>query len=74
MKERIVETLRRHPEGLTIHDISRLIGTHRHTTTRYLAELRGAGIIVHRPIGSAILHYLSAISQPTGVERKVEAA
>jgi len=58
LKERIVETLRQHPEGLTIQDISRLIGAHRHTATRYLAELKGAGIIQYRVIGPAILHYL----------------
>jgi len=58
LKERIVETLRQHPEGLTIQDISRLIGTHRHTTTRYLAELKGAEIIHCRIVGPAILHYL----------------
>ena len=74
LKERIVNVLRQHPEGLTTHDISQLIGTHRHTATRYLAELRGAGIVIHRPVGSAILHYLSEISQPANIERKVEAS
>ena len=58
MKEKIVNVLRQHPEGLTTQDISRLIGTHRHTATRYLAELKGAGIIHYRPVGSANLHYL----------------
>jgi predicted transcriptional regulator len=60
LKERIVNVLRQHPEGLTTQDISQLIGTHRHTATRYLAELKGAGITVHRPIGPAILHYLNS--------------
>jgi len=59
LKERIVSVLRQHPEGLTIQDISSLIGTHRHTATRYLAELKGAGIAIQRPIGPAILHYLN---------------
>jgi Fic family protein len=60
LKERIVETLRQHPEGLTTQDISRLIGTHRHTATRYLAELKGAEIIHCRTVGPATLHYLKS--------------
>lgn len=58
LKERIVSVLRQHPEGLTTHDISQLIGTHRHTATRYLAELKGAEIIHCRIVGPAVLHYL----------------
>ena len=60
LKERIVETLRQHPEGLTIQDISRIIGTHRHTATRYLAELKGAQTVHCRIVGPAILHYLKS--------------
>jgi len=64
LKERILEALRRHPEGLTIQDISKIIGTHRHTATRYLAELKGAEIVLCRPVGAATLHYLRSGYHP----------
>jgi len=58
-KERIEEALSKHPEGLSIAEISRLIGAHRHTITKYIHELIGAGVIYQRDLGTVKLHYIS---------------
>jgi hypothetical protein len=60
MKDVIIETLRKHPEGLTFKDISDLVGHHRHTITKYVYELIGAQVIVQRDIGAAKLCYLKS--------------
>ena len=57
-KERIVEVLRKHPEGLTTVDIAKLIGSHRHTVTKYIYQMVGEGAIYQRSIGAAKLCYL----------------
>lgn len=57
-RELIIRVLRKHPEGLTITAISELTKLHRHTVTKYLYELRGAGVINEREIGPAKLCYL----------------
>lgn len=59
IRERVVETLKKHPEGLTILDISKILGTNRNTVTKYIYELSGAGLIEHRKIGTAKLCFLS---------------
>lgn len=51
--ERIVDLLGAHPEGLPILDISKLLGAHRHTITKYVYELVGADIIQIREISTA---------------------
>ncbi|MEM7813799.1 MAG: DUF977 family protein [Candidatus Aenigmatarchaeota archaeon] len=71
LKERIIEALRQHPEGLTIQDISRIIGAHRHTATRYLAELKGAEMVLCRPVGPAVLHYLKQGARPAKMRAEV---
>lgn len=58
LKKKIIETVRRHPEGLTIQDLAGLLSAHRQTITKYILFLEGAGIIYRRRIGSATLHYL----------------
>ena len=58
LKKRILETLESHPEGLTIDSLSKMIGAHRQTITKYLFWLNGAGIIHRRRVGSATLNYL----------------
>ena len=58
IKEKLVEVLKVHPEGLTIEELSTEIGAHRQTITKYMLELKGGGIIVRRRLGSATLHYL----------------
>ena len=57
-RQEIIETLKKHPEGLTITAISDLTKLHRHTVTKYVYELRGAEIIYEREIGPARLCYL----------------
>lgn len=59
-KEKIEEALSKHTEGLSIAEISRLVGGHRHTVTKYIHELIGAGIIYQRDLGTVKLHYLAS--------------
>jgi predicted transcriptional regulator len=66
----IINILRKHPDGLTITSIAELAGMHRHTATKYVYELKGAGVINERDIGSAKLCYLrEGLSR--GEEKKV---
>lgn len=59
LKENIIEILRKHPEGLTVHDLSEMIGAHRQTITKYIIVLEDGGIIYRRRVGSATLHYIT---------------
>lgn len=54
----IINILRNNPDGLTLTSIAKLTGLHRHTATKYIYELKGAGIINERDVGSAKLCYL----------------
>ena len=58
LKDKILEILEVHPEGLTIESLSRIANIHRQTATKYLFWLNGAGIVYRRKVGSATLHYL----------------
>ena len=58
LKRQTLSILKTHPEGLTIRSLSEIIGVHRQTITKYILELKGAGIIHRRRVGSATLHYL----------------
>ncbi|MBS3090985.1 helix-turn-helix transcriptional regulator [Candidatus Pacearchaeota archaeon] len=58
-KERVLDLLRKDPDGLTIMEISQKIGVSRNTAAVVLAELRGAQLIRVREIGKAKLHYLN---------------
>ena len=60
IKKRIVTTVTKHPEGLTIQDLAKLLGLHRQTITKYILFLEGSGVIHRRRIGSATLHYLKS--------------
>ena len=57
-RRKIIEVLKKHPEGLTIQQISSMIGLSRLTTAKYLHELLGAEIITQRKVGRAKLCYL----------------
>ena len=57
-REKIIEVLRMHPEGLTLQRLSELIKMSRLTTTKYVHELIGAGIVYQRKVGVAKLCYL----------------
>jgi len=58
IKEKIIEILEKHLEGLTIQDLSEIIGVHRQTITKYILVLEALGIVYRRSVGSATLHYL----------------
>ena len=59
LKQKALDLLRHNPEGLTIADISKKLGAHRQTVTKYIFELKGANKIRIRTIGSASLVYLN---------------
>ena len=54
----IINILRKNPDGLTLTSIAQLTGLHRHTATKYVYELKGAGVINERDVGPAKLCYL----------------
>lgn len=56
-KELIIGLLKRHLEGLTVIEVSRLLKISRNTAAVYLAELKGEGKIWIRNIGMAKLNY-----------------
>jgi DNA-binding transcriptional ArsR family regulator len=58
LKRITLSILKKHPEGLTIRSLSEIIGVHRQTVTKYIMELKGAGMIHRRKVGPATLHYL----------------
>jgi len=58
VKERIIEILSKHPEGLTFTQIAVEVGMHRHTITKYIYELKGEGIILVRDLRTLKLCYL----------------
>ena len=58
LKKEAISILERHPEGLTIQDLSEMLGVHRQTVTKYILWLEGAKIVHRRRVGSATLHYL----------------
>ncbi|MBI4894401.1 MAG: hypothetical protein HY833_01550 [Candidatus Aenigmarchaeota archaeon] len=65
-REKILEVLSRNSGGLTILDVARHVGAHRHTVTKYIYELVGANIVTMRKISSAKVCYLTEPgSQPT---------
>ena len=64
-KERIEEVLSNHSEGLSIAEISRILGANRHTITKYIHELLGAGIVNQRDLGTVKLHYLAKDFPPS---------
>ena len=68
VKERIKKVLGKHPEGLHILGIARLVGAHRHTVTKYIHELMGAGAIYQRDFGTIKICYLSKNPQRKGEE------
>ncbi len=59
VKDKIIDLLMKYPEGLTTVDIAKALNVHRHTVTRYVYELVGAGIISQRKIGPAKLNYIN---------------
>ncbi len=56
-KEIVIEVLKKNTMGLTIVDISKLLKISRNTVAIVLAELKGEGVIIIRPVGKAKLNY-----------------
>ena len=59
IRDSVIEILRKNPNGLTILDISKMLGINRNTITKYVYELSGAEMITYRKIGPAKLLTLS---------------
>jgi len=57
VKERIEQALAEHTLGLSILEISRIIGVHRHTVRKYVDELVSEGKVFQRDVGTIKLHY-----------------
>lgn len=60
-EKKIVTLLYRHPEGLTIGQIAKMIGVSRITAKAELIPLVTLNKIRVRNVGSAKLHYLEAL-------------
>lgn len=58
VKKKILDVLKKHPEGLTFLDIAKFVGLHRHTVTKYIYELTGEKKIIQRKVGPATLCYI----------------
>ncbi len=56
-KQRILETLKKHPEGLTIQDLSDVLELHRQTVTKYVLVLEALDLVYRRRIGPVTLNY-----------------
>jgi len=70
-RKSILEVLRKHPEGLTLLSLAKFSGLHRHTVTKYVHELLGAGIIFQRSVGVAKLCYLKEKFKNRSDEKKL---
>ena len=68
VKREAISLLKNHPEGLTIQELSSMMGLHRQTVTKYIMWLAGAGLIRRRRVGSATLHYLKGKDLAVGEE------
>ena len=71
LRSAILETLQKH-NGLTISDVSRVLGIHYTTASKYLAVMEAENLVTHRQIGMAKLFSLDnqrseASLQPDGV-------
>ena len=63
IKRETISILKKHPEGLTIQELSDMMRLHRQTITKYIMWLAGAGLVRRRRVGSATLHYLKKYSK-----------
>jgi DNA-binding Lrp family transcriptional regulator len=58
IKEKIIEILSKHPEGLTFTQIAKEVGMHRTNVAKYVYELKGNKIILIRDLKTLKLCYL----------------
>ena len=56
-RDKILNVLKNHPEGLTVNDISKLVKINRSTASKYIFGLIIEGLIYQRKIGPAKLCY-----------------
>jgi len=56
--DNIIKILKKHPEGLTIIEISKEIDASRHSVANYINNLLGKNLIYKREVGTAKLCYL----------------
>jgi len=56
-RDKILNVLKNHPEGLTVNDISKLVKINRSTASKYVFGLIIEGLIYQRKIGPAKLCY-----------------
>jgi predicted transcriptional regulator len=61
VRERVIKVLKEHPEGLTILNISKIIGISRITVSKYVYWLTEENLISQRKIGPAKLCHLKEI-------------
>ncbi len=57
-RNRLLEVLKEHPEGLSIEDLSKIMDVHRQTVTKYILWFEGADTVYRRRIGATTLCYL----------------
>ena len=57
-EKKILDVLSKHPEGITIIDISKKTNVHRNTISKYIFALSKTGIVKQRKVGVASLCYL----------------
>jgi len=57
VEKEILGLVSKHPEGLSIDDISSNLGLHRHTVSKYVYALVRSNQIVQRKIGRVSLYY-----------------
>ena len=67
----IIEALKLNPEGLTLLSLAQVTGLHRHTCTKYVHELIGAGIVYQRDVGAAKLCYLNKKIESKAEENRI---
>lgn len=58
IRNEIIEILKKHPEGLTIVEIEKILKVSKHTATKYIYQLIGEGLVHQRKIGTAKLCHL----------------
>ena len=58
IRDKILVVLKKHPQGLTILEISELLGKNRITVAKYVYGLTVEGLLRQRQIGPAKLCYL----------------
>jgi predicted transcriptional regulator len=61
VREKVIKILEKHPEGLTLLNISKLIGMNRITISKYVYGLIAENLIYQRKIGPAKMCYLREI-------------